>query len=207
MTRAAPLPGAPRPMRRHRGGVLVIAMILLVVIGLTAAASMRRALSNERVVNNLRLEGLAQQLAELALRYCEVQMQLPKAHRATSYLEGLDDLVVVGGGTPAAGQAWRESTTWPAPLAPGVAPPSSTTAAPKAVHVPDDWVWRLDATARAFKLNGRPQCLVEKLTAPGGGDFYRVTARGFSPDYAEHASSRALVQGSVVWLQSDLVFD
>lgn len=191
-------PGGRR--RRPQGGVLVIAMILLVVIGLTAAASMRHTLSNERAAHNLRLEALAQQFAELGLRYCEYQMQLPKENRATTHLEGLD------AASPGAGNDWRDRARWPAPLAPEATAPTATSAAPAALHIPDNWVATLAPRSRPFMLNGKPQCFVEKTTATAGGDIYRVTARGFSPDYAEDSATQGVVQGSVVWLQSDLVF-
>ncbi len=189
-----------RRQRRCHGGVLVIAMILLVVIGLTAAASMRHTLSNERAVNNLRLEALAQQFAELGLRYCEYQMQLPEANRANAHLEGLD------AASPGMGEEWRDRASWPEPLALGVTAPTPTSVVPVALHVPDNWVTVLTAESQPFKLNGKPQCFVEKTTGTTSGEIYRVTARGFSPDYAEDRATRGAIQGSVVWLQSDLVF-
>ena len=200
MRRVAHSSRPPVRQARHRGSVLVIAMILLVVIGLTALASMRRAVSNQRAVNNLRLEGLAQQFAEMGLRYCEDQMQLSNgSDRATAYLQGLDSA------TAGTQTVWSQATSWPAPLAPGATSSAAPATGPMAVHVPDDWVSTLAAGSQPFKLKAKPQCLVEKVSVTGGS-LYRITARGFSPDYVEDVTTRGTVQGSVVWLQSDIVF-
>lgn len=175
-------------------------MILLVVIGLTAAASMRRAISNERAVNNLRLEGLAQQFAELALRYCEDQMQSVPDQRIDAYLQGLDTAAAQ---PEALATGWRSFGNWSVPAATAAA-----AATPHAVEVPDAWISTLSAADRPFALNKRPQCLVEKISVGSHSadeTVYRVTARGFSPDYAEDATTGAAIHGSVVWLRSDLV--
>ena len=50
------------------GVSLIIVLIMLVIIGLTSAAAMRNATSGEKVTNNIRLQNLAQQYAEAALR-------------------------------------------------------------------------------------------------------------------------------------------
>ena len=73
----------------QRGISLIIVLILVVVIGLTASSAMRSATSSQRVTNNLRMEGMAQQYAEAALRFCEAQM-------------AIDD-PVTGGGVPRVG--------------------------------------------------------------------------------------------------------
>lgn len=199
MTCLATTRSLPRQAYRQQGGVLVIAMILLVVIGLTALASMRHVLSNERVVNNLRLEALAQQFAEMALRYCEGQMRLAAADRSSTYLTGLDTVAASG----ATGDLWRTRANWPAPLAQGRAATAPTSPAPMAIHVPDEWVSTLASASQPFTLKAKPQCFVERLPFTNA-DTFRVTARGFSPDYVEDATSQAVVQGSVVWLQSDI---
>lgn len=188
--------------RRHScgGGVLVIAMILLVVIGLTAAASMRRTVSSERASNNLRLEGLAQQFAELALRYCESELQQAPGQRSDAYLKSLDTADAV---PEADANAWRSFASWK--VLPATA---ASSVAVHAVEVPDTWVSTLAVADRAFTLNKRPQCLVEKVGLGANGQdktILRVTARGFSPDYTEDDATGAATNGSIVWLRSELV--
>ncbi len=65
----------------QRGVSLLIVLIMLVVIGLTSAASLRSASSNERISNNFRMHALAEQYAEAALRYCETQLSLADGAR------------------------------------------------------------------------------------------------------------------------------
>jgi Tfp pilus assembly protein PilX len=65
----------------QRGVTLIIALIMVIIIGLTSAAAMRGATSSEKVVNNIRMQNLAQQYAEAALRYCESQLLLADGSR------------------------------------------------------------------------------------------------------------------------------
>lgn len=51
--------------------VLLVVLIMLVVIGLVSAAAMRGALTSDQISNNARLENIAKQAAQIALRYCE----------------------------------------------------------------------------------------------------------------------------------------
>lgn len=59
--------------RASRGISLIIVLIMLVIIGITGATAMRTATSEQRATNNLRMETIAQQYAEAALRICEGQ--------------------------------------------------------------------------------------------------------------------------------------
>jgi type IV pilus assembly protein PilX len=59
---------------RTRGFSLIIAMLMLAVIGLASAAIMRNATSGDQVANNNRLQTQANQYAQLALRFCELQL-------------------------------------------------------------------------------------------------------------------------------------
>jgi len=63
------------PRSANQGGVaLIVALVVLVVIGLASAAVMRGALSSDLVANNARVQTLANQAAQVALRYCEAQL-------------------------------------------------------------------------------------------------------------------------------------
>ena len=59
------------PSHDERGVVLIIALVMLVVVSLLATFSIRNALSTEGVAGNVRTTQLANQAAEIALRYCE----------------------------------------------------------------------------------------------------------------------------------------
>lgn len=154
---------------------------MLVVIGLTAAASMRGAISSEKVVNNLRLEALAQQYAEMALKYCESQIALDSADRVAALR---DDALTPTVAISAA--SWQQTTTW--------------LTAGNAAVVPSALV--SNAADSSFVPPRLPECLVDRVSLASGAVSYVVTARGFSPGYAADATTGRTTSGAVVWLQS-----
>lgn len=172
--------------KSSQGISLIIVLIMLVIIGVTAGTAMRTATSEQRATNNLRMEAVAQQYAEAALRYCEYQIQQ-----------------VADGIRPVGLRAANMPLTTPTP--PNTTPPTSAWetvnnwAAGSAilVTVPADRL--TDANTEAVAT--RPQCIAEQQLV---GATYRViviTARGFSPDYAADANG-VTTKGAVVWLQS-----
>ena len=175
----------------QRGVSLLIVLIMLVVIGLTSAASLRSASSNERISNNFRMHALAEQYAEAALRYCETQLTLADGARVDSLREAS-----LRAFTGAAYPAWANPLTW---TGAGGAYASLT-------RVPEAFVASADS---AFKPTQLPQCAVEKQSLAltqngvpaGAADVYVITARGFSTDYSASPQGVGLT-GSVVWLQS-----
>jgi Tfp pilus assembly protein PilX len=175
---------ASRLWRIHgqSGASLIIVLIMLGVIALTSAATLRNAISNERVSHNFRMHLLAQQYAEAGLRYCERQLTLTDA----SSIEGLKEsnlFAASGSVTP----AWRKRGNWNGS---GVDSASRMTV-PEAVVV---------SSESAFKPGKLPDCLVEKQTLESGA-VYVITARGFSSDYTADARGFTAT-GSVVWLQT-----
>lgn len=66
---------AERPPASQGGVALIVVLIMLAVIGLVSAATMRRATTADQVTHNTRLENLAKQAAHAALRWCEGQVQ------------------------------------------------------------------------------------------------------------------------------------
>lgn len=167
----------------QRGVTLIIALIMVIIIGLTSAAAMRGATSSEKVVNNIRMQNLAQQYAEAALRYCESQLLLADGSRPST-LQNANITV-----TTSLAPAWNTSTTW------SVTPTLVTT-------VPSG---QITSSNSAFAPSQLPQCLAERQ-ALGSGTVTLITARGFSPDYQRDSSTQFTVQGAVVWLQSMLTF-
>jgi type IV pilus assembly protein PilX len=177
----------PQHSRRQaqRGVSLIITLIMLVIIGLTAAAAMRSAVSSEKVINNMRAEALAQQYAEVALRYCEQQMELASAGRPAS-LQDTAITTTAAGATP----TWQLTTTW-------------TGGATKMTTIPEAQIKSGDSS---FVPTSAPQCFVERQTLADGSNAVVVTARGFSPDYQADGNGNT-VAGSVVWLQSTSAFN
>lgn len=175
----------------QRGVSLLIVLIMLVVIGLTSAASLRSASSNERISNNFRMHALAEHYAEAALRYCETQLTLADSARVNS-LQDASLRAFTGAAYP----AWANTLTWT----------GAGGAAASLTRVPEALVASADS---AFKPAQLPQCAVENLSIPltqngepaGAADVYVITARGFSTDYSASVQGFSLT-GSVVWLQS-----
>ncbi|MDP3168920.1 MAG: hypothetical protein Q8M91_01130, partial [Polaromonas sp.] len=101
-------PHLSSPRRGRQGGIsLIIVLIMLVVIGLTSAAAIRNATSDERVTNNVRMQSLAQQYADAALRYCEAELSKADADRVMTLQEA--NLVQTAFG---AAPAWDRTDTW-----------------------------------------------------------------------------------------------
>jgi len=167
---------------------MIIVLIMLVVIGLTSAAAIRNATSGERVTNNIRMQNLAQQYAEAALRYCEAEMVKADADRVAT-LRNVNIVETAVGATDTV--AWFQTATW---TGVGGASASRTT-------LPEAQIKSSDSSFRPATL---PQCVAEKQALQDGNSAYVVTARGFSPDYTADAATGRTTGGSVVWLQSTL---
>lgn len=172
---------------RQSGVSLIIVLIMLVIIGLTSAAAIRNATSGEKVTNNIRLQNLAQQYADAALRFCEGELSKP------------DGVLPADGGRvaslaaanilPYGSDGWNQSGTWT-----GVGGASASLTV-----LPVSQVMSIDSTFQPSKL---PECVVE---AGPVTDSFVVTARGFSTDYAADSTSGKTTNGSVVWLQSTVL--
>lgn len=182
------------PLRADQRGIsLIIVLIMVVVIGLTSAAAIRNATSDERVTNNIRMQNLAQQYADAALRYCEAELAKADASRVVTLQE--INLVPTAFDATQANAAWRMAVTW---LGVGGASASRTT-------LPE---LQIKSSNSSFKPTTLPQCVVEKQALEDATKIaYVVTARGFSPDYTADAETGVTVSGSVVWLQSTLVLN
>lgn len=190
-----------RPGRqRSQGIVLVVALILLVVITISSVVAMRSAQSNDMVSGNLRAQGLAQQAAEIALRYCEQQLisRLP--------------ITVFALNNAAITDEWRTAANWDA-------------ATGRVNTVPAAFLGTAAAGNGLVNYETPPQCIVRRLTydeAYSGVDIlattvrtadrgldqqyvfiWRITARGFSPDFQRNAAG-ASISGSEAWVQSTI---
>lgn len=174
---------------RQQGVVLVVALIMMAVIGVSSAIALKSALSQDQVSANQRARSLALQAAEAALRYCESSVTATNLNAAQ---------LAVPRAAPVEADAepvWAQEATWVGPSA-------------AVAVVPPAFVF--DGSNLVY--NRRPECMVQQvsLSALPGLDpkspipeAYVITARGFSPDYAESAN-RTPVSGAAVWLQSSV---
>ena len=172
---------------RLAGVSLIIVLVMLVVIGLTSAAAIRNATSGEQATNNIRLQNLAQQYADAALRYCEAELAKADVDRVASLSEA--NLSDTPAGTADAATGWGQAASWTG--AGGIA--ASRTVVPES---------RVKSQDSAFRPARLPECVVERQVLADGNRAYVVTARGFSPGYVADAVTGATTAGSVVWLQS-----
>lgn len=188
-----PAPGLPHSRGQaciktpQAGLALVVVLVLLVVIGLSSASALRSATSAEQASNNIRLQHLAQQYAEAALRYCEAELLKPDGQRVATLRQANLPEVAVGASTVQS--IWGQAASW------GVA---GGGAASK-TRPPEAW---FSSPLSAFALPFGPECLVEQQLLPGQQRALVITARGFSPGYLADPLSGSTRAGAVVWLQS-----
>jgi hypothetical protein len=156
---------------------LIVALVVLVIIGLTSAAVMRGSLSTDLIANNARTQTLAMQAAQIAMRYCEDEAM--KDDPAIDVLEAaVDDDHA----------EWRNYASW--------------SAEGKVNTIPKEY---FESEFGTYSLGDKqlPQCIVQKKTI-SGKEARVVTVRGLSPDYTVNEKSGFTESGSVVWLQSTL---
>lgn len=162
-----------RPARRQQRGVaLIVALVVLVIIGLTSASVMRGALSTDVVANNSRVQTLALQAAQIGLRYCEKQAEIDAGGTSAALPQSPADY-------------WSDYAHW-----------SETKTG--IYEVPIDYMKSENGT---FWPDHLPQCMAQKIDIAAGKTGYQVTARGFSPDYSADEDGYTST-GAVVWLQS-----
>jgi type IV pilus assembly protein PilX len=170
---------------RERGIVLLLVLILLVALSGAAIWAAKASISGEQVGNNLRSSASAQELAELALRYCE-----------DGVIKADASFTIVPFPTTAASSplpvAWQTLSNWKSPSTTFMVVPNAQL---------QDALGRTPTPA--------PLCMIEKMRlAPADMQpmqGFLITARGFSPDYGE-ASTGAITSGTDAWVQSMIRF-
>ena len=174
-----------RQAPREDGFVLLLVLTILVVLSGAAIWAAKATLSTEQVATHFRMNVVAHELAELALRYCEDGVM-----KNDTFLIILPlPLDAASGAMP---QAWSNLAHW-------TASPSQVNTVPAAQL--QDAMGASPATA--------PVCMIEEMrlvpidTQPLQG--FLITARGFSQDYQE-ASDGAITSGTDVWVQSMIRF-
>lgn len=174
----------------QQGVVLVIALILLAVIGLSSAAALRGSLFGDKVSNNLRTGTVAMQAAEQALKVCEDSVRNQVWAEAVPALAPPVPIQAIAQDP----SRWNVRANW------ALNPPGL------AIQLPAAAMTSPNSTVAYRRL---PQCMVEEMElrrVPGASPRARtflVTARGFSPDYQVDANGVA-TSGSEVWLQSQI---
>jgi type IV pilus assembly protein PilX len=189
----------PAPAARQRGVVLIIALVMLVVVSLLASFSVRNAVSSEAVSGNVRTTQLANQAAEIALRYCEDKtVTYIKAWPAPPAAAIAYPATIAAGPILLAYSPGRaiNSTIWD----------NTATSTTTVISIPATAVNQgaIDTFQRV------PECMVENMpvvnAASTGLDTtstFLVTARGFGPE-VQPSANRGRPTGTEVWLQSTI---
>ena len=163
--------------QRQKGVILIITLVLMVVIALGAVASIRMSGVDELVNNNTRSRITAMQAANAAIVDCR--------QRVFRSGQGVTVLTGVGGITDE-GTQWQTIGNWAAA--------------------------NINVVEAGFETyTDQPQCMIENITefmaANSTNDkdvnqivAYRITARGFSPNFQENADG-VQVRGAQAWQQ------
>jgi type IV pilus assembly protein PilX len=159
---------------RQEGVALIVALVVLVIIGLTSAAVMRGALSSDLVTNNTRVQTLAAQAAQVALKYCETQLQVPPP---------IPIILLDAPADNATPLDWTDFGNW--------------SDVDRVNTVPEEY---MKSELSSIVPTQMPQCMAQRSVA-GTAPTIVVVARGFSPDFQPDPDTGATVAGSVVWLQ------
>ena len=207
MTRHLTMPTTrPRPAAQ-RGIVLIMALIMLVVISLLTAVSVRNATSSEGVNANVRQTQLAGQAAETALRYCEQGVIDVLSASTSTFVFSVSvppsSTTVTLSGTHF--QSFVAST--PTSMVPANWDVTNPVIANSILVLPAASVNRAGITST---FSRPPECMIERLspsTSAQASKNFTITARGFGPEVAAADSVRTRPIGREVWMQSPLGFN
>ena len=179
----------PSPQQRHRGAtthtqtgaVLIIVLIMLALLSMTAATSLRNAQSTEAISGSTRNTELASQAADIALHYCEGYVNQVVVDQVCDKL--ITDPYILPFADP---PAWKTGAAkWDAPNTQIIVLPLS----------------HLGATP-LFKR--APECLMEFTDEKSNFCAVVITARGFGPEVAPAGPQRLRPVGTEVWLQTQV---
>ena len=174
----------PFSQRPQNGAVLPVALILLVVLTFAGLSSAKRATTHDVIAQNIRVNEVAQQSAESALRHCEAVVMDLVDNGGVNFAADAARVGHVEIPTPESPDAlWLQPTSWSAASAHRISALMSFTA---------------DVRAESQGVPA-PQCIAEPMT----NGRYLTTARGHSADATFDANGR-LATGAEVWLQSVL---
>ena len=185
---------------RQRGVVLIIALVMLVVISLLAALSLRNATSSEAVSGNVRTTELATQSAEMALRFCE--------DKVVAHVLSTPGVSSASFTVPVTGTVANLTVLAPGSSTFSVDPANWDGATTNTMAIPLAEVNQASPATATYSR--APECMAEHLAvmnaAKTGMDYtstYQITARGFGPEVAADAA-KGRPNGSEVWLQSTI---
>lgn len=173
----------------QKGVVLLMALIMLAIIAITSSLALKSATVGDQISNNLRGQKLAQQAAEIGLRWCEAQV-----------IQGTFTKVQPAADIPNAADSenWQKADSWENANIIQIVPADAISKVQGGINFPIP-----------------PQCMAQEVSTPllgvSDGDvsleqassrMVRVTVRAFSPDYSRTTTDGT---GSETWIVSTLV--
>lgn len=176
----------------QRGIVLPLALVLLLVISILGVMAIGNSTQSEKTIQSLRSNAMAQQGAEIALRYCEDLTMEKIDNPATSQYSAAQKAKVSETSLTDQNDAdalWTKSASWKSAADNPTATDNTTLIKlPEAVYK--------NGVAGGLKI--APSCVVQKL----GSASYLITARGLGNDALLDGSTGKATAGAEVWLQS-----
>lgn len=174
-------------LRDHRGVVLPMALIMLVIISFAGLLAAKNSATYEQFSSNMRTNQVSRVAAEDALRQCERVAKDSVDNGGATFPTEVAKIVatVISSDTDVAIKAgvWNTKTNW----APGAA--NLITITPQ-----------FDSTVKTnARLKNNPTCIIQAMS----NSRFLVTTRGLSSD-AKVAANGTLTSGSEVWLQAIL---
>ncbi|MDM4770836.1 hypothetical protein QT386_11560 [Solimonas sp. SE-A11] len=168
-------------------------MVLLVVMTVSSVVAMRGATASDMVSQNIRSQNLALQAAEIALRYCERQLMNSGTLNVFSLNNG------------AVRDEWRTASNWTDTTRVNTTPSSFLGSTVTYATAPQCIVRRLSydemyGSIDMDQITIRPE---DRGVQPGSVFIFRITARGFSPDFQRNSSGKS-ISGSEAWVQSTI---
>ncbi|MGA8516087.1 MAG: hypothetical protein WB821_15100 [Burkholderiaceae bacterium] len=170
----------------QKGVVLALVLVLLGILSLVGALSMRNATQTEQTTNSLRTAAVAQQAAELALKYCEQVARSTELSDDVTYSAARTRILATTLTAAISAGAWSLPATW-------------STAA-NIISVTGTFAASADGAATQYK--NPPQCVIQRVNNSAGAGFV-ITARGFGNDAVINANN-GVTSGAEAWVQSVL---
>lgn len=189
----------------QRGVVLIVALIMLVVISLLATFSIRNATSTEAAAGNVRTTQLASQAAEIALRYCEDQLDQIKTASPTATI-AVANIITSTQTSAALTKSGNSLTKWD--TAASTSNWNASNAIPTSAYI----IIPTTALGGTTTFQRSPECMIEAVQVLNSANVvtttstYLITARGFGPEVGAVDANRSRPTGSEIWLQSTLEY-
>lgn len=197
-----PLRQPTQGSRKQGGIVLILALIMLVIISMLTAMSVRNATSSEGVSANVRQTQLAAQAAESALRYCE--NALISLVSATGVGGTVTTAASASAVTLAVSHIYDMAASTPTSMVAANWDGATSLTRTQLLIVPTSSVNRAGITST---FSRPPECMIDRLSPAASSTYaknFNITARGFGPEVGAADANRTRPVGSEVWMQSSL---